>query len=202
MSKVSYMDKNIAHLIGTRFNPTWGDQKTEVEIQINPRTKRVEYKIGPTYLPNVNQVGWHLKGKLDCPELDSHFRPKMLRQVGSNRTLYDLRRDVPKPKTVDNTVKKAAVYGISSPTKVKAVNVNKKFDAYNCKTQLSTKEQECAKDLLRRMHNSDHDLTVEEVTEPMKTILSFHSRNKVLNCLYKDNIIRKINGVYKLLTNW
>lgn len=91
MARESY---DLNKFLGMTFIPGWGVGNTEVEVQINPNTKKAALKIGPTYLPNFNQLGWYLKGKLDNKDVDSRFRPDKLIEKHTGKSLYELHREL------------------------------------------------------------------------------------------------------------
>ena len=190
MSRISYTNKNISHLVGKKFTSTWGN--TIIEIQPNPRTGRIEYKIGPTYLPNVNQVGWYLKGKIDCPQIDSRFRPKMMLDIESNKTLYDLRRE--SSKEVKNSFNRTVVYN-NTPVK----NENKQF-CHSC-SHLSLEQKECVKHLLQGFKYCNK-VSQETLYNSIKSFsnFTFNERKEIVKRMFEDKLIYKRDGYY--YCNW
>lgn len=113
MGKVSYSGKNLTPLLGTKLHTVKGEGITTVEIQMNPKTGLPAFKVGTAYLPNVNQVGWYLMGKLDETKADSGFRPKHLVD-NSGTTLEELRKQY----TVKGTVSPKEPKTVYKQTKV------------------------------------------------------------------------------------
>lgn len=178
MSRRSYSNEAISHLVGMKFFCSKWDpfHVAPITITVHPDTKKFVYKVDGVFFENVNQVGCYLKGRINMGTYtDSRLRPAMLTNCNGDslQVLVENESYVEKKET--------------SKKIVHCSNVDK----------LEGKLPSIAKKFIKEVYKFGKPISQDDLYKRLKLNykINFTDRKKVVRALIQDGLMVKYSNL-------